>query len=138
MSVVAGKTFLPFEPKMPVPMDTVAQTDTPENMRPTLGALSQLTYKPTTWRYMVKMSAAASQGTAEITLLAGATVIRTDTYQLSGLFTFSNQVPVDLSQVQGEQPLSTRVNVTAAADAEITATVDSVVDVETPLSVTGC
>lgn len=138
MTAIAGKSVLPFEPKMNVAMDAIAATDTPENLRPTLGPLSQLTYKPTTWAYLVRLSANPTIGTAEVKLLAGATVIRTDSYALNGVASLSNRVSVDLSQVSGEQPLNVQINVTAAADAGITATVDSVVDVETPVSVTGC
>lgn len=138
MSALAGKAVLPFEPKMKALMDAIGVTDTPQNLRPNLGPLSLLKYKPSRWRYLLRLSAAPTVGSVEIKLLSGTTVIRSEAFSLVGATTLSNNVAVDLSQVSGESDLSVRVDVTAAADAGITATLDSVVDVEQPLTIAGC
>lgn len=138
MTTLAGKSQFVFEPKMSVAADAVAATDTPENLRPTLGPLAQLSYKPASWAYLVRFSATPTQGAADIKLMAGATVIRSDSVSFNGNSLISGAVAVDLSQVAGETPLRVEIDVTSAADAAITATVDSTVSVEQPVVVSGC
>lgn len=138
MSVLAGITSLCFEPKMGVLLDAIAVTGTPENLRPRMGPLANLTYKPANWRYMVRLSAAPTSGSVTIRLLAGETVIQTKTQAISGLTEISDRRPVDLSAVAGEAELRVELDVTVAANAGITATLDSYVDVEQPLTITGC
>ncbi len=138
MSIVAGKSVLPFEAKMAVLLDAVATNDTPKVLRPTLGPLAQLQYKPCRFKYLVRLSSAPTSGAANIELVAGETVVFSQSVSLNGLTEIANDVAVDLSQVAGETELKTRVDVTATADAGITAEVDSALAVETPVSVTGC
>jgi hypothetical protein len=138
MSALVGKAELNFEPKMLVVMDAVANTLTPENMRPTLGYLSQLTFKPTEWRYLVRLSAAPSQGSLTIVLYAGGEIVRSETVALNGLTIISNRVGVSLANVSGETQLHVQANVTVAANSGITATVDSIVAVDQPLVLIGC
>lgn len=138
MTVFAGKAVLPFEPKMAVNMAAIAATATPANLQPNLGPLAALTYKPTRMRYLIRLSAAPTVGAATLNLKAGETVIRAEAVSLVGVTTISNSVAVDLSSVAGETPLSVELDVTAAADAGITATLDAVLDVEQPVTLTGC
>ena len=46
MSVLAGKTIIPMEPKMKFLADAVGTTATPDSLAGELGPLSVLTYKP--------------------------------------------------------------------------------------------
>ena len=135
---MAAKTDLCFESLMPVEMDTVAETQTHENLRPRLGPLSQLSYKLAEWRYRVKLSATPTTGNVTIKLVNGTTVIRSESFSLNGISEFSNRVNVDVSPVTGEAELSVLVDVTASADAGTTATVDSVLSVDVPMTVIGC
>lgn len=138
MSIVAGKSRIAFEPKMSVAMDAVAIHGTPQALRPTLGPLANVRYKPTRWVYLAQLSAVPTQGEADIKLMAGQTVIASQTVTLNGVSTFSLETAVDMSQVAGETQLRVEVDVTAAADAGITATLDSFVDIEQPLTQYGC
>jgi hypothetical protein len=138
MSALVGKAELNFEPKMAVALDAVAKTATPDNMRPELGYLSQLTFKPTEWRYLVRLSAAPTAGSVAITLYAGGEIIRSEVVSLNGVTVISNRVKVSLANVSGEVPLSVEVDVTSAADTGITATIDSIVAVDQPLTLIGC
>lgn len=138
MTVLAGITNLGFEPKMGAAMDAVATTATPINMQPKLGPLANLSYKPTSWRYLVRLSSAPTVGTASVRLMAGATVIKSQDLAIVGATAISDNVPVNMSAVAGETPLSVEVDVTGAADAGITATVDAWLDIEQPLTITGC
>lgn len=138
MTTVAAKSNLVFEPKMSVALDATGQTETPAEFCPDLGQLANLRYKRTSWRYLMRLSAAPTTGMAKVELVAGATVIKSVTVALSGVTQVSGNTAVDLSAVAGETPLVCRVDVTGAADAGITATVDSVVDVESPLIASSC
>ncbi|WP_300499027.1 hypothetical protein [Marinobacter sp.] len=135
---IGVKSGLQFEPKMSVAMDATGQTGTPENFQPDLGPLANMKYKRTSWRYLVRLSSAPTTGDANIELLAGGTVIKSVAVSLSGATVISANTKVDLSAVAGETPIICRVDVTGAADAGIKATVDSVVDVESPLITGGC
>ncbi|WP_375191231.1 hypothetical protein [Marinobacter sp.] len=138
MTVMAGNTHLGFEPKMATSLDAIGQTATPENMRPKLGPLANVQYKPCMWRYLVRLSAAPTTGAVNIKLMAGETVIRSEALAINGVTVISNKSPVDMSQVAGETDLRVELDVTAAADAGISATVDSYIEVEQPLFQIGC
>lgn len=137
MSKFAGVSELMF-PAMPVNMAAVAQTQTDANMRPRLGPLAVLDYKPTEWRYLLRLSSAPTQGSATVKLFADDALIASDVVALNGNSTISNRMAVNVANVAGESRLSVAVDVTAAANAGITATLDSVVSVEQPVVLSGC
>ncbi|MDX1800398.1 MAG: hypothetical protein R3303_05660 [Marinobacter sp.] len=138
MSVFAGKTLFYFEPKMAVNLAAVAQTETPTQMQIGLGPLSQLSYKPATFRYLIRLSAATAAGAATLELKAGGTVLKSIPVDLTTATVIEGQAGITLAGVAGEAELSVNLNVTTAADAGTTATVDTVLAVEQPTVVTGC
>lgn len=138
MTIIANKTDIQFEPKQAVDLATVAATETPENIKPNLGNLASLDYKPTEWRYLLRLSAAPTQGSATIKLKAGTVVIASETVSLNGITTASNRRMIALSGVKGEDRLSVEVDVTAAADAGITGTIDSTLSIDHPVVSAGC
>lgn len=135
--IIAGKNELNFEPKMPVVMDALGETETPTNMRPIQGPLVAYRYKPTTWRYNVRLSAAPTTGNAILNLKANGVVIKSVTLALNGVTQFDGQTSVSLSGVDGDAPLSVSLNVSAAFDGGITAQVDSIVSCDIPLASSG-
>jgi hypothetical protein len=137
MAKFAGISELTFHP-LAVVMDAVAETQTDVNMRPKLGPLATLDYKPTEWRYLLELSATPTQGSATITLYSDGAVVASETVALSGNQTISNRTQVAVSAIAGESRFSVGVDVTSAADAGITATLHSVVSVEQPTVLSGC
>jgi hypothetical protein len=138
MSTLAGKTRLMLEPKMAVAMDAVAVTETHESLTVSLGPLSQLRYKPANWSYLLRLSAAPTTGNVTFSLMAAGSVIRSESVALNGVTAVGNTSAVDLSNVSGETQLIMRVDVTSAADGGITGTVDSLIDVDQPVILSGC
>jgi len=135
--IVAGINEVSFEPKMPVKMDATGETETPQNMRPVQGPLVNLRYKPTQWRYNVRFSQAPTVGAATLELRANGQVIKTVTINPVGVTQFDGATRVDLSGVSGDATLSVALVVSTAADAGVTAQVDSVVSFEIPLTSNG-
>jgi len=138
MSVSAGKTSLGFEPKMAVLMDATGTTVTPEGVRPTLGYLANLQYKPASFGFLLRLSSAPTVGAATVELVAAGVVIKTITLNIIGQTEISSVGGVILSAVTGEADISARVVVGTAADSGITATLDAVLYVDVPLTVSGC
>lgn len=138
MSVFAGKIRLPFEPKMAVAMDAVQQTQTPEAIRPTLGTLAALRYTPARIAYNLKLSSAPTTGAATVRIFAGATEIASSSVAIVGATEIGGSFDVDVSEVKGQTKLSAAVDVTSAADAGITATLDAFLDVDLPVVNSGC
>lgn len=138
MSIFAGKLRFPFEPKMPVQMDEAGETKTPEVLRPTLGTLAALSYKPTRFAFNVRLSGAPTTGTATVRLYAGAGVVASASVGIVGVTEVGGVIDVDLSEVAGETKLAAALEVNAAADVGITATVDAVLDVDLPITQSGC
>lgn len=118
--------------------DAVGSTQTPESFAGELGPLSALTYKPAKFKYLVRLSAAPTGGSLTVRLLAGETVIRADVIPLTGVTLVSNAVSVSLAQVAGETPLTVEAEITTAADAGITGTLDAQVVIDQPVTLTGC
>ena len=123
---------------MAVDMAAVGETQTDVNMRPRLGPLASLDYAPTSWRYLLALSAAATQGSVTIELLADTVVVSSQTIALNGNSTISNRVDVPVSAVSGAARLSVNVSVTGAGQSGLTGIINSVVSVEQPLVFTGC
>jgi len=138
MSIFAGKIRLPFEPKMAIAMDAVAQTQTPDPIRPTLGTLAALRYTPAKFAYNLKLSTAPTTGAATVRLYAGATEVASASVAIVGTTEIGASFDVDLSDVKGQAKLSAAVDVTGAADAGITATLDAFLDVDLPVVNSGC
>ena len=138
MSVLAGKTIIPMEPKMKFLADAVGTTATPDSLAGELGPLSVLTYKPAKFQYLVRLSAAPTVGSLTVRLKAGATVIRSEVIPLNGVTVVGNSVGVSLAEVAGETPLTVEADITAAADAGITGTLDAFVSIDQPVALTGC
>ncbi|WP_432209984.1 hypothetical protein [Marinobacter alkaliphilus] len=138
MSILAGKTQLNFEPKMPVALDTVATTSTPDAMATEIGPLVALNYRPARFQFLGRLDAQATQGEAVVKLTAGSTIVYSQTIALNGVTQFSNDVGVDLSGVNGETVLKTEVEVTSAANAGRTLQLDSRVEISVPGISTGC
>ncbi len=137
-NILAASNNLMFEPGMPVDMAAVQAKTSNQAINPRLGPLWAVQFKISTYKYMVRLSSAPTQGAASIKLMAGATVISETSLTLNGETVIAGAVPVDLSQVAGETELKTVVDVTGAADAGITAKVDSWLTVEVPVTVSGC
>jgi len=138
MSTFAGKLQLAFEPKMAVLMDSVAVTATPENMRPSLGPVASLAYKPSRLHYLLRLSAPPTTGAATLILKASDVVVATRTLAITGATVISEAVSIDVSQVSGEAELRIEVDVSSAADSGIFATVDAFISVDQPLIISGC
>ena len=138
MSTLAGKSVFSFEPKLAVVMDATGTTATPAALAAKLGPLSQLNYKPSTFGYVLRLSSAPTTGTADVRLMAGATEVASFTISLSGATLMSDSAAVDLSAVSGDAVITAEIEVTAAADAGITGTLDTQLDVEQPLIISGC
>jgi len=138
MSTYTGKTRFGFEPKMSVVMDAAGVTRTPLALRPSLGPLAMLAYKPARVKALVKLSSAPTTGTVQFELYANDAAIMTRSMSINGVTEIAIDQAIDLSAVAGEAELSTGLNVTAAADAGITAEVTAYLDVEQPVAQTGC
>ena len=138
MSTYTGKTRFGFEPKMSVAMDSTGVTRTPVALRPSLGPLAMLAYKPSRVKALVKLSSAPTTGTAVFVLYAGETQILAASMSINGVTEIAIDSGVDLSSVAGEAELSVGIDVASAADAGITAEVTGYLDVEQPVAQTGC
>ncbi len=138
MTALAGKTELNFEPKMGVALDAVATTGTPDSLTNSLGPLVQLNYRPARFKFHARTDQAPTQGAAEIRLMAGATVIYSQAVSLIGVTEITQDVAVDLLSLNGETPLKTEVEITTAADAGRTLTIDSRLEIAIPGVIAGC
>ena len=119
-------------------LDATGTTATPEPMRAKLGPLSALDYTPVEWRWHLSLSSAPTQGSATVRLMADGTTLRSATVDLNGVSETGNAEQVSVSGVDGAARLYLEIEVTAAADAGITADAQSVVAVEQPVIVSGC
>jgi len=137
-NILAASSALIFEPAMPVDMATVKVNTSLEAVNPRLGPLWAIQFKICTMRYVVRLSAAPTQGEGLLKLVAGSVVIHESSINFSGNSVISLAIPVDLSQVAGESELKAVLEVTAGADAGITATLDSWLTVEVPVTISGC
>src|SRR5690554_3158563 len=100
--ITAGINELTFEPKMPVVMDALGETETPEGMRPIQGPLVNLRYKPTTLRYNVRLSSAPTVGAARLEFRAAGALVKSVSLALIGVTQLSGQTSVTLSTTTGE------------------------------------
>lgn len=71
-------------------------------------------------------------------LYAGAGVVASASVGIVGVTEVGGVIDVDLSEVAGETKLAAALEVNAAADVGITATVDAVLDVDLPITQSGC
>ena len=138
MSIYAGKIRLPFEPKMPVKLDVAGVTRTPTPLRPTLGTLSVLRYKPCRVAFWVKYSAQPTTGSASLNLYAGEEVIASASLDVVGAIASGGAFDVDLSSIAGETKLSVGYDVDGVGDDNITVEVDAYLDIDLPIMQSGC
>lgn len=138
MSMTAGKSRVPFEPKMQVLADAAATTETPENLRFELGSIANLSYKPARFTYHLRTDDTPTQGVAEVRLVAGQSTLRTEVIDLNGVDSYGNTSGIDLSGIEGQTQLSVEVEITSAADAGRVITIDAFLDIEQPPIITGC
>ena len=136
--ISANKTELTFEPAMPVSLDQIAETATPAGFQPVQGVMAWIPYKPAKLRYVMRASAVPTSGEVIIRLMAGTEVLAQVTHALSGAGVIAGTVPVSLAGVAGDQGLSIVADVTTAADAGIVGSLSAVLDIEQPLTNTGC
>jgi hypothetical protein len=118
--------------------DSVGSEQTDINMRPRLGPLASLDYKPSEWRYLVVFSSVPTGGNATIKLLQDGALIASEAVALNGNATISNRRSVPVSAVSGEAQLSVEIEITTGSNAGVVATVHSVLSVEQPLAISGC
>jgi hypothetical protein len=137
MAKLAGVSELNFG-ALAVAADSVAETETDTNMRPRLGPVASLEFKPTEWRYLVVFDQAPTQGDGTVKLYADGTLIASEAVAFNGNKTISNRVSVPVSAVSGEARLSVAMDVSTAADAGRVAEVQSILAVEQPLLISGC
>lgn len=136
----ANKTVLPFQPGLSnaVAVDAVAEAYiTPADFRETLGDLARLSYLKARAAYRVELSGASAGGTAEVILRHGSTDIVLATLDLSTGTTFTGASAVDLSALAGATEMALVLNVTAAADAGVTAQVAGKLELEHPVVIAG-
>ncbi|MFL1484895.1 hypothetical protein [Marinobacter sp. LN3S78] len=138
MSIFAGKLHFPFEPKMAVALDATGETRTPDILRPSLGSLAVLQYKPAKLAFHMILSDEPTSGAATVKVYAGESELATVAVTLEGNSVISGSTDIDLSTVRGQTALSVSVDVTGAADAGITATLDAVLGVDLPVVQSGC
>lgn len=138
MATYTGKTRIGFLPRMAVAMDATGVTLTPDALKATLGPLAALDYKPTRLKAYVTLSSAPTTGAAKVVLYNGASEIKSVSLSITGVTEIAVDAGVDLSAVSGDGELSVGVDVTAAADAGITAEMTAYLDIEQPVAQTGC
>lgn len=139
MSVYAGELQFVFEPKMAINATAVAETKTPAGLAVKLKTLASLSYVQPVFKYLLRLNQATAGGTANINLYAGATVVgQIANVDLSTATEFSGSLDVDLSSVAGSTPITAAVDITGAADAGTTATLDAALDIDLPIINTSC
>lgn len=113
-------------------------TETPEGMRPRLGALSLQRWKPTKWGVALTANSPPSSGVARVRLMAADAEIATMQLNLTGNDVTSDAIDVDLSQVLGDMPLYVVLDITTAANTGIVLDMDSRMEINVPTAVGGC
>jgi len=135
--LIASKSQFQLEPKMTAAADVIGTTATAETLRPTLGPVSALAYKPATLTYNVKWSQQPTTGAATVRLVAGSATLYEKAISVVNVSEYGQNAPIDLGGVTGQEPIRVELEMTQAADAGITATIDAALYVETPLTIAG-
>lgn len=113
---------------------------TPDGMMPTLGALSLLRWKPTSWGVAVSASAETATGSVTVRLFAGDEEVANMQLSMAGpgQRVASSSRSVDLAQALGDTPLSVQLDVSEATDAGVTLTVQSRLEIHQLAAASGC
>ena len=137
MSVFGGLSVLPYhEPS--IDMTALATTTTTDSVALSIGSLAIVPYVRWRLQYDLKLNQAATQGSATITLKAGAETIRSDVFPMNGLSALQLDQSIDLSQVNGAAKLTFEIEVTSAAQASTTGNFHGLIVADMPIAVTGC
>lgn len=139
MTATANKSRLPLEPSVTgLALDTTgAKHTTATAYQVELGSVAELLYKRGEVLYKLALSAASAAGAATLTFKAGAATLRTISLDLTSSQVLTGREVVSLAGLEGTQGISATLTVDTAADAGVTATLDTHLDVEIPL-VSGC
>lgn len=140
MQIFTHKSRNVFEPApAAVALDAVAVAyTTPAVWALKLSGLAHLQVLEGRLVYDLKLSGSATTGTALVKLKTGSTVLAIETVTLSNASELSGVLDVDLTGVNGAAPLVLEVEITAAADAGLTAVPNAALDLIGPLVVSGC
>lgn len=111
---------------------------TPDGMMPTLGALSLLRWKPTSWGVAVSASAETATGSVTVRLFAGDDEIASMQLSLAGQVVASSSRSVDLAAALGDTPLRVSLDIGAATEAGITLSVQSRLEIHQLAAAGGC
>lgn len=137
----AQKNHYQFDPKRPsgLVMDAAATAyTTPAVFGVKLAGLVTMKYLTASLPYRLELNQASAGGSADIQVKAGGAVLGSATVDLSSGTDLTGTVDVDLVGVGGAQAITVTVEVTSAADAGTTASLDARLDVETPVVLSGC
>ncbi len=135
----ASKTQLKFEPSAKIDMGAVAVAyTTPGAWRHTLGGLSLINGVKAELKYRMERDPGA--GTVNFTVrvkTAAGVILHEESQSLTAGATLNNAAQIDVGAVSGGSPLLVEVEVTTA-DAGTTATLDALIEYESPVIISGC
>lgn len=139
MTVFANKTQLAFEPRANVDLGTAAVAyTTPTEWRHSMGGVAAMNGVTATLKYKLERSGGAADVVVELRVkTGGGQTIHTETKNVAAAATVNQSVQVDVGAVSAGSPLFVEVEVTTA-DAGTTATLDALMQYETPIVVAGC
>lgn len=141
MQTFSFKSQFGFEPRAAaVPVDAVNASAyaTPAAFQESLDDLARLSYLKGALRYKVAQSAKPAAGAATLKLTDGVTDYASVALALSSAAVLTGALDVDLSAISGQTKLQMVLDVTTAADAGTTASVDAQMEVTMPLMLSGC
>lgn len=129
--VITGKTGFLLSTPEDIDLSVGGNTwQTPVALRPVLGPLAYLTYKPA--ELAVWLS--GGSGTVTVEVLHGASVLNSQQFNLAN--GNGGKIPLDLTGVSGTSLLSVKLTADTAAGAATK--VAAMLYVENPLSISGC
>lgn len=134
-----NKTSLVMEPRASVELDVTGERyRTPVEWQVNPGGIAAFEGVRAEARVKLVQSAQPAAGEITVAIVTGATTLGQVVIDLTGAQSFNRKIPLSGSALETGVPLELVVTGNTAADASTTAEIDAVVDIETPILLTGC
>jgi hypothetical protein len=136
---ISAKNQIMLEPSANVDLATEGVNyTTPDAWAVRLGRTALWNEKEAYFKFKLQLNQASSAGVAVVKLTAGTNVISETTLDLTDSEAFNSRVYVDLAGIEGQTLIKASVEVTTAGQASTSGVLDCVLEIESPLILSGC